>query len=107
VDELALSLLDVLTGLDEIHICTGYKVDGELLDAFDPALMDRAQCVYETLPGWSEDITACRSYDELPEPARNYVDRVEELVGRRIGFISVGPGREATIAHKTQIEGLT
>ncbi len=106
VDELALSLLDVLTGLDEIKICTGYTVDGELLDAFDPALMDQAECVYETLPGWSEDITACRSYDELPAAARDYVDRVEELVGRRIGFISVGPGREATIPYRTQIEGL-
>jgi adenylosuccinate synthase len=107
VDELALSLLDVLTGLEEIKVCTGYTVDGEPLDAFDPALMDRAECIYETLPGWSEDITSCRSYDELPETARNYVNRVEELVGRRIGFVSVGPGRAATIAHKTQIEGLT
>ncbi len=106
VDELALSLLDVLSGLDELKICTGYIVDGEKMTQFDPAVMDRAECVYETLPGWSQDITACKTYDELPEAARNYVDTVERIVGRTIGFISVGPERTQTIFHNTKVKGL-
>jgi adenylosuccinate synthase len=55
------------------------------------------------MPGWKEDITACKSYDELPEAARNYVDRVSELIGRPVGIISVGPERDQTIAHHTQV----
>ena len=97
VDEITISLLDVLSGMDEIKICTGYKVDGVLAEDFSADLMDRAECVYETLPGWTEDITDCRKFDELPENAKKYVARVEELVGRPAGFVSVGPDREASL----------
>ncbi len=103
VDEITISLLDVLTGLDEIKICTGYKVDGKLVEDFSPDLMDRAECVYETLPGWSDDITNCRNFDELPENAKSYIARVQELIGRRAGFVSVGPDREASLFNDSKL----
>ena len=106
VNEFALSLLDVLTGLDEIEICTGYRVGGADLVDFDPALMGGAECVYETLDGWREDITACRTYADLPDAARRYVDRIEAILGRPVGVISVGPDRRQTIFHNTAITGL-
>ena len=68
--------------------------------------MADASCVYETLPGWDDDITGCRTFDALPEAAQNYVNRIEQLVSRPVGFISVGPDRAQTIRHKTQIQGL-
>ena len=105
-DELALSLLDVLSGLDEIRICTGYTVNGQPLEYFDPALMGAAECVYQTLPGWPEEISGCKTYNELPKNARDYVDTVEKLLGVPVGFISVGPERTQTIAHHTQVKGL-
>jgi adenylosuccinate synthase len=105
-DELALMLLDVLSGLDEVKICTGYRVDGRDVEDFDPSLLGRVECVYETLPGWREDISACRSFGDLPAAARAYVRRVAELVGRPIGLVSVGPDREQTLAHETHLEGL-
>jgi len=107
VNEFALSLLDVLSGLAELKICTGYRVAGRDLADFDPAAMADAECVYETLDTWSEDITACTSYADLPAAARAYVDRVEAVLGRPVGVISVGPDREQTIFHNTTIEGLT
>ncbi len=106
VDEIALTLFDVLSGFDELQICTGYTVDGQAMEAFDPAAMDRAECVYETLPGWSEDITACDRFDALPANAKAYVARVEELVGRPVGVVSVGPERTQTLAHHTQLTGI-
>jgi len=106
VAELALSLLDVLTGLDEIKVCTAYRIGGRKTDEFDPAEMSAAECEYESLPGWSEDICQCKRFEDLPEPARNYVNRIESMVGRRVGFISVGPEREQTIVHNSRIEGL-
>ena len=106
VGEFALSLLDVLSGLDKIKICTGYRIDGKELDTFDPAVMDSVECVYETLEGWQEDITSCSKFDELPTAAKNYVNRVEEFLGRPVGIVSVGPNRNQTIIHHTQIKGL-
>lgn len=106
VDEFALSLLDVLSGLDEIKVCVGYSVNGQELDMFDPTAMENAECIYETLPGWKEEITECKKFEELPANAQKYVQRVEELLGRRVGFISVGPERTQTIAHHTKVRGL-
>ncbi len=104
VNELALSLLDVLSGLEHVNICTGYTRGGKPLAEFDPAAMADVQCVYETLPGWSEEIGQCRSFDELPANARAYVNRVEELIARPVGLISVGPDRLQTIRHHTALE---
>ena len=106
VDEVALALLDVLSGLDEIRLCTGYRADGEPIAEFDPALLGAAEPVYETMPGWSEDITAARSFEQLPPAAQDYVSRVEAVLGRPVGVISVGPGREQTIVHNTKVDGL-
>ncbi|MCD4825583.1 MAG: adenylosuccinate synthase [Phycisphaerae bacterium] len=107
VDELALMLLDVLTGLDEIKICTGYLYDGKKVEDFDPAILGKVQCVYETLPGWQEDITGCRNFEDLPVNAQNYVKRVSELIGRPVGIVSIGPDREQTISYQSNIEGLS
>ena len=97
--DLCLTKLDVLTGYKEIPVCVGYELDGIVVDEMPPDQVDfaRAIPVYEMVPGWSEDITGCRSFDELPEAAQAYILRLEELVGCRISSIGVGPGREATI----------
>lgn len=97
--DLCLTKLDVLTGYKEIPVCVGYELDGISVDEMPPDQVDfaRAVPVYEMVPGWSEDITGCRSFDELPEAAQAYILRLEELVGCRISSIGVGPGREATI----------
>jgi adenylosuccinate synthase len=96
---LAITKLDVLTGLNVLNICTGYEYNGSLLTHFPTSLNVLANCkpVYETLPGWSEDISIIRSYDALPEAAKNYLKRVEELGETPIDIISVGPDREQTI----------
>lgn len=96
---LAITKLDVLGGLDELKICTAYRVDGQELPAFPASLDLLAKCepVYESLPGWSEDISSIRSFDELPENAKAYLNRVVELTGVPHQIISVGPGREETI----------
>jgi len=106
VDELSVMLLDVLTGLDELQICTGYSVDGEVLEDFDPSLLGRVECQFETMPGWTEDITGCTDFGQLPENAQNYVRRIGELTGRKVGIVSIGPGREQTLTHESDIEGL-
>ena len=106
VDEISLMLLDVLSGFEELRICTGYMVDGELLTDYDPTLLDGADPVYETLPGWSEEITDCTAFDALPANAQAYVRRVEELLARPVAIVSIGPDRDQTIIRDTQIEDL-
>ena len=106
VAELSLALLDVLSGIGDLKIAVRYRRGGQAVEDFDAAAMDDVTPEYETLPGWSEDITGCRRFEDLPSAARNYVNRVEQLVGRPVGFISVGPERTQTIRHHTTIEGL-
>lgn len=98
ITNLSLNSIDVLSGLDTVKICVAYDLDGERIDHYPASLeqLKRCQPIYEELPGWSEDITGCRSLDELPENARNYVRRVGELVGVRISTFSVGPDRDQT-----------
>ncbi len=95
---LSLNSIDVLTGLDEVKICVAYDLDGERIDYYPASLETLQRCtpIYETLPGWSEDITGVRHLDDLPETAKNYVRRVSELVGVKISTFSVGPGRDQT-----------
>ena len=99
VDELAVMLLDVPGGLDELKICTAYTVDGAQLSHFPSHVDDlkKAVPVYETLPGWSEDLSTFRSYDALPATAKAYLARIGELLGRPVSIVSVGPDREQTI----------
>jgi adenylosuccinate synthase len=98
---LAVNKLDVLSGLDELKIATQYRIDGKLVDEFPMTLAEteRAEPVYESHPGWSEDITGCRTFEDLPATAQAYVDRIEALVGVPIELISIGPGRDETIAR--------
>lgn len=95
---LSLNSIDVLTGLDEVKICVAYDLDGERIDYYPASLetLQRCKPIYETLPGWSEDITGVRHLDDLPETAKNYVRRVSELVGVKISTFSVGPDRDQT-----------
>jgi adenylosuccinate synthase len=98
---LAVNKLDVLAGIEEIRIATDYRVDGKLTHDFPMALaeIERAEPVYESHAGFSEDITGCRRYEDLPAAARAYVDRVQALAGVPVELISVGPGRDETITR--------
>jgi len=99
VTDFVVTKLDVLTGLDQVPICVAYDVGGERYDEMPMSQSDfhHAKPIYENLPGWSEDITACRSFEELPSNARAYILRVEELIGARVSTIGVGPGRDEII----------
>ena len=101
VTDFVVTKLDVLTGLDEVPICVAYDVEGVPHDEMPVNQSDfhHAKPIYETMPGWWEDITGCRSFDELPAAARAYVLRVEELIGARVSAIGVGPGRDAIIVR--------
>ena len=99
---LAITKLDILGGLEEVKICTRYEVGGRTIDEFPASLDTLAACrpVYETLPGWREDISGARNYDDLPTNARRYIERIAALVGVRLQIVSVGPGRDQTIVLK-------
>ena len=99
--DLFLTKLDVLTGIGEIPICVAYDVDGQRFDEMPMSQSDfhHAVPVYETMPAWDEDISGCRTFEELPEKARDYILRLEELSGCRISYIGVGPGRDETIVR--------
>jgi adenylosuccinate synthase len=106
VSELALSLLDVLTGLDEIKVCVGYERNGRKVEDYDASELEGVECVYESFESWKEDISDCRTFGDLPAAARSYVETIEKLVGRPAGFISVGAERGETIV-RSAIEGLS
>jgi adenylosuccinate synthase len=94
--EIALTKLDVLSGLETIKICVGYDYHGERVD-YPPQeenALAQVTPVYESVPGWREDISQARQWDDLPEAARRYVERIELLSGVPVGIISVGPDRE-------------
>ncbi|MBV8779969.1 MAG: adenylosuccinate synthase [Phycisphaerae bacterium] len=99
ITDIVLTLIDVLSGLDELKICTGYMRAGKKVDYFraDMDTLADVEPAYETLPGWQDDISACRSFDALPENAKRYVARLEKLVGAPIRIVSVGPDRTATL----------
>jgi adenylosuccinate synthase len=101
-----LTKLDVLSSLEEVPVCVAYDVDGTRFDEMPPTQsgFHHAKPIFEYLPGWFEDISACRDFDELPSNARDYVRRLEELSGSRISSIGVGPGREQTIVLHDVLE---
>ena len=103
----AITKLDVLGGLESLSICTAYECDGKTVTHFPADLKVLAKCkpVYETLPGWSEDISGVRKFEDLPENARNYLKRVEELLGAPIKVVSVGPGRDETMVIQDPFAG--
>ena len=96
---LVITKLDVLDGLESLKVCTGYEYNGETLYDFPANLKIIGACkpVFETLPGWPEDISGLRKLEDLPKNARRYLDRIEELLETPIDIVSVGPGREETI----------
>lgn len=99
--KVALTCLDVLGYLDEIPVCTGYEIDGQVTDMFPttPSLL-RAKPVFTTLPGWKCDIRGCKNYEDLPQQARDYVDFLEAHIGCPITLVSSGPKREE-ITYRT------
>ncbi|PMC75526.1 adenylosuccinate synthase [Brachybacterium sp. UMB0905] len=105
--DIVLTKLDVLTGIEQVPICTGYEVDGEVHREMPMTQTEfhHAVPVYETLPGWSEDISTARRIEDLPQNARAYVRRLEELAGCRISAIGVGPDRADTIAVHDLLPG--
>lgn len=97
--EIALTKLDVLDGLDELKLCVAYKYKGRTID-YPPQeenAMAHVEPVYESMPGWSEDISGCRAYADLPQATRNYIGRIEEILGIPVSIVSVGPDRDQTI----------
>ena len=104
---LAVNKLDVLSGLTEVPVCAAYRIDGKLTHEFPMTLGEvaRAEPVYEALPGWHEDLTRARRFDDLPATARRYVDRIEALVGVPIEILSIGPGRDETIVRSDPFRG--
>lgn len=98
-DELAMTNLDGYDQCKEIRICSAYDLDGEILQYPPARCQDWERCkpVYETLPGWMEDISTCRTWDEIPENAKKFVARMTELIGCPITTVGVGPDREQTI----------
>ncbi|HDD24865.1 MAG TPA: adenylosuccinate synthase, partial [Chloroflexi bacterium] len=96
---LAVTKLDVLTGLEEIKICRAYRLHDREITAFPTSLEDLAVCepVYETVRGWDDDITGVAVYRDLPAAARAYLDLMAEGIGAPISIISVGPAPEETI----------
>ncbi|MGB2968977.1 MAG: adenylosuccinate synthetase, partial [Candidatus Nanopelagicales bacterium] len=97
--DIFLTQLDVLTGWDRIPVCVAYEIDGQKVDEVPMTQTDfhHAKPVYEYLPGWSEDISQARSFDDLPAKARAYVRFLEEQSQCRISAIGVGQDRDATI----------
>ncbi len=94
-DELALMKLDVLDGFDNIKICTAYEIDGKVTDKF-PANLQRVKPIYEEMDGW-ESVCGISEFDKLPENAKKYIQRLEELIHTKIGIISTSPDRKDTI----------
>lgn len=96
-----LTKLDVLSGLETIPVCVAYDVDGERVEDMPMTQtgVHHAVPVYEEMPGWWEDLSDCRSFEDLPANARAYIERIEELSGARVSAVGVGPGRDQTIVR--------
>jgi len=99
ITAITLTLLDVLSGLDHVDICTGYRYRGTRMEYFraDMDCLAEVEPIYETLPGWSGNLIGCRRFEDLPREAQTYVNRLEKLAGAPIKIVSVGPERNATI----------
>jgi adenylosuccinate synthase len=102
ITHLAVTLLDVLSAVDEIKICVGYEIDGQRFEGYPmhQTALHHARPVYKELPGWREDITGCRMRGDLPEAAQDFVGFVEAEVGAPLCMISVGPERDQAIIER-------
>ena len=99
VDGLCITKLDVLDGMDEIKLCTSYRMNGRVVNLIPTGAEAVAECtpVYETLPGWKSSTVGARTFDALPPTAREYLTRIETLTGVPIAMVSTGPDRDETI----------
>ena len=100
LDGLAINKLDTLSGIGDLKICIGYvKPDGTKLHDFPSSLEELAECqpIYEEFPGFDDDISGCRTFEELPETCRKYIERLEELCECKVCMVGVGPDREQQI----------
>ena len=97
--DFALTKLDVLSGMKELKLCVAYEYRGERVSVVpqEQNAMAHVTPVYETMPGWTEDITGITEWDKLPDTCRKYVERIEALTGVRVSIVSVGPERDQTI----------
>ena len=105
LDYMAITRLDILDTFEKIDMCVGYKYKGELLNEVPASLKVLAEVepVYETVDGWKTDISGIRKYEELPENARKYLERLAEVCGTKLGIVSVGPNRDQTIVLANDI----
>ncbi|HHT61901.1 MAG: adenylosuccinate synthase [Paludibacteraceae bacterium] len=103
INYLSIMLFDVLSGLETVKICNAYELDGETIDYVPSTLnkLQRCKPVYIEMPGWKEEVTAVRNFDDLPANAKNYLKKIEELTKTEIVIVSVGPDRTQTIQLKT------
>lgn len=99
LDHIAITKLDVLSGLNKVKVCTAYRYQGKLITEFPSTIKVLAECepLYEELPGWQEDISHIQKYEELPLKAKDYLDRLADLAGVPVAIVGVGQGREKTI----------
>ncbi|WP_017187011.1 adenylosuccinate synthase [Alkalibacillus haloalkaliphilus] len=101
ITDISLNSLDVLTGIDQLKICVGYEFKGEVIKGYPASQKQLTKCqpVYEELVGWHEDLTEVKRFEDLPEAAQSYINRIEELTGVRVAIFSVGPDREQTVVR--------
>ncbi len=101
ISDFAITKLDVLTGLDTLKICVGYNAKGQRIDEFPQSqkIFNICKPIYEEMPGWTEDLTQVKKFEDLPKNAQNYIHRLEELSGVLATLVAVGPGREQTIVR--------
>jgi adenylosuccinate synthase len=102
IDSVAIMHLDTLTGLDELKICTGYEIEGKKTSFFPANIVKlaKAKCVYQTLPGWKEDITGVNDFGRLPSNAQSYIAFIEKVIKCPVTMIGVGPNRTQTIIRQ-------
>jgi len=102
IDTIALTKLDVLTGLEELKVCTRYELDEDTLSTFpsNSHALEKVKPLFQTLKGWKEDLSSCRSFEDLPLEAREYIAFIEEFTGVPAGLIGVGPQRDETIIRE-------
>ena len=98
----ALMLLDILSGIEELKVCTHYELDGHIIDYVPASLKETYRCkpVYVTLPGWKEDISKIRKFEDLPLNAQNYIKFIEKEIDAKACLISVGPDHNETIIRE-------
>jgi adenylosuccinate synthase len=107
INGIALTKLDVLDGLPDLQVCTGYRLDGRVIEYLpaSESAQKRVEPVYETIPGWSGSTAGARSWADLPAEAVKYVRRIEELIGAPVTLLSTSPERDDTILMKNPFEG--